>query len=142
MIVFSIAILLVSLTVASPTNTPPRAHQLDETYTFSQYLSHFSKSYPNPEEYARRSAIFYANLDKILTHNVGRMDKSGKVLKGYVMGVNRFTDLETHELPMGYNKARRAWRDSEAGLVTSAERRLGVTPSYSVSFGCWYIVFY
>eukprot|EP00804_Cyclotella_cryptica_P027237 CCRYP_014367-RC/>CCRYP_014367-RC protein AED:0.13 eAED:0.13 QI:57/0.85/0.75/1/0.85/0.75/8/132/854 len=131
MIVFSLGILLVFLTATSATTNPPRAHQLDETYTFSQYLSHFSKSYPNPEEYAHRSATFYANLQRILEHNQGRMDGFGKVVKGYVMGVNRFTDLEVHELPMGYNKAHRAWREREEGLATATERRLGGTQSYS-----------
>lgn len=136
MIFFGLGILLLSLTASSAATAAPRAHQLDETYTFSQYLTHFSKSYPNSEEYSHRSAIFYANLEKILNHNKGRINEFGKVVKGYVMGVNRFTDLEVHELPMGYNKAHRAWSDKKGGQVKATERRLGGTQSYSVSMGC------
>ena len=136
MIVFSFGILLLSLTATSAGRIAPRAHQLDETYTFSQYLAHFSKSYPDPKEYARRSAIFYSNLEKILKHNEGRINEFGNVVKGYVMGVNRFTDLEVYELPMGYNKAHRAWRENKGGLVKATERRLGGTQSYSVSLVC------
>jgi hypothetical protein len=133
MIVFSFGILLLSLTATSAGRIAPRAHQLDETYTFSQYLAHFSKSYPDPKEYARRSAIFYSNLEKILKHNEGRINEFGKVVKGYVMGVNRFTDLEVHELPMGYNKAHRAWINREGGVWKATARRLGGKQVYSVS---------
>lgn len=64
------------------------------------------------------------------------MDEDGKVTKGYVMGVNHFTDQEVHELPMGYNKAHRAYRGpvEAGGVVTAMERRLDSAASYSVSF--------
>jgi cathepsin L len=137
MIITRLAFLLLTLTTASSNSTAaPRAHELTPTYTFSQYLSHFSKSYDDPDEYARRSAIFYSNLSKILKHNEGRMNEMGKVVKGYVMGVNQFTDLEPEEIPMGYNKLQRVWRgevEHESGLVTAMERRLDGTASYSVS---------
>jgi cathepsin L len=134
MIFLRLGVLLAALTAASATSTPPRAHQLNEAYTFSEYLAHFSKSYSNPEEYARRSQIFYSNLKKILAHNEGRMDSAGKVKEGYVMGVNRFTDQEVHEIPMGYNKAHKAYRGplEAGGVVTAMERRLDGTASYSV----------
>ena len=50
------------------------------------------------------------------------------------MGVNRFTDQAAHEIPMGYNKAHKAWRGNleEGGVVTAMERRLDGTASYSV----------
>ena len=134
MIFLRLSVLVAALTAASATSTPPRAHQLNEAYTFSEYLSHFSKSYSNPEEYARRSQIFYSNLRKILAHNEGRMDAAGKVKEGYVMGVNRFTDQAAHEIPMGYNKAHKAYRGQveAGGIVTAMERRLDSTASYSV----------
>ena len=100
MIVTRLGFLLVALTAASASTTPPRAHQLEDSYTFTEYLAHFSKNYSDPEEYARRSQIFYTNLKKILAHNEGRMDENGKVKKGYVMGVNRSMDMEVREVPM------------------------------------------
>ncbi|KAL7486543.1 hypothetical protein ACHAW6_012150 [Cyclotella cf. meneghiniana] len=133
MIFFGLGILLLSLTASSAATAAPRAHQLDETYTFSQYLTHFSKSYPNSQEYSRRSAIFYSNLETILKHNEGRINEFGKVVKGYVMGVNRFTDLEVHELPMGYSQAHRAWIDRDGGFLKASVRRLGEKHVYSVS---------
>ena len=84
---------------------PPRAHQLDESYTFEQYLVHFDKSYDDPDEYERRSGIFADNMKKILRHNEGKMTEAGDVIQGYVMGVNMFTDVESDEVPFGYNKA-------------------------------------
>lgn len=61
------------------------------------------------------------------------MDEEGKVTKGYVMGVNRFTDQEVHEVPMGYSKAHKAYRGQveAGGVVTAMERRLDGTASYS-----------
>ena len=104
---------------------PPRAHELDESYTFELYLSHFDKSYDTPDEHERRSAIFARNLEAILRHNEGRMDGSGEVVSGYVMGVNAYTDLDVDELPMGYNKASHsAWTSQiNSGGVSSVERR-------------------
>lgn len=132
----SLRFLLVVITASAATTAsiPPRAHQLDEAYTFAEYLAHFNKFYSNPEEYAHRSQIFNTNLKKILAHNEGRMDESGKVMKGYVMGVNGFTDQEMHEVPMGYNKAHRAYMggDRAGGVAMATERRLGGTASYSV----------
>lgn len=138
MIFFGLGTLLLSLAASSAaTAAPPRAHQLDEAYTFAEYLAHFSKSYPNSEEYSHRSAIFYANLEKILKHNEGRINEFGKVVKGYVMGVNRFTDLEAHELPMGYSQAHRDWRDRDGGVLKATVRRLGEKQVYWVSLFCF-----
>ena len=142
MIVFRFGILLLPPAAVSAGRIAPRAHQLDETYTFSQYLTHFSKSYPNSQEYSRRSAIFYANLEKILKHNKGRINEFGKVVKGYVMGVNRFTDLEAHELPMGYSQAHRDWIDRDGGVLKATVRRLGEKQVYWVSlFRCLWPTF-
>ena len=73
-----------------------------------------------------------------MAHNEGRMDENGKVKKGYVMGVNRFTDMEVHEVPMGYNKKHKAYRGNveAGGVVTAMERRLDGTTSYSVGLWC------
>jgi hypothetical protein len=139
MTVYRLGFILAIITATSATSTAaPRAHQLDDTYTFSEYLVHFSKSYSNPKEYAHRHQIFTANVKKILDHNEGRMDESGKVTKGFVMGVNRFTDQEVHEMPMGYNKKHRVYRGQieAGGVVTAMERRLDGTSSYSVCHPC------
>eukprot|EP00584_Thalassiosira_punctigera_P026593 CAMPEP_0172578568 /NCGR_PEP_ID=MMETSP1067-20121228/138803_1 /TAXON_ID=265564 ORGANISM="Thalassiosira punctigera, Strain Tpunct2005C2" /NCGR_SAMPLE_ID=MMETSP1067 /ASSEMBLY_ACC=CAM_ASM_000444 /LENGTH=421 /DNA_ID=CAMNT_0013371265 /DNA_START=46 /DNA_END=1311 /DNA_ORIENTATION=- len=131
-------ILLLSAAVASASNSggsAPKAHQLDESYTFEQYLSHFEKFYDDPEEYNRRSYIFAKNMDKILRHNEGRMNEDGVVLEGYVMGVNMFTDVESHELPMGYNKAHHpAWKSQLSGAIARTERSLGATDTVTASY--------
>jgi len=73
----------------------------------------------------------------ILAHNEGRMDESGEVLHGYVMGVNRFTDVDLEELPMGYNKKLHPdWSSQfmQGGDVLAMERRrLGGLESYQQS---------
>jgi len=123
--------------VSAANGPAPKAHQLDDSYTFEQYLSHFDKSYDNPAEYGRRSAIFAKNMKKILSHNVGKMTAEGDVIEGYVMGVNMFTDVATDELPMGYNKALHpAWSSQlrRGGAVTSTERLLGTTDTITTSY--------
>jgi len=130
--------LLSAATAVSAANGPaPKAHQLDDSYTFEQYLSHFEKSYDDPAEYDHRSAIFAKNMKKILSHNVGKMTAEGDVIEGYVMGVNMFTDVATDELPMGYNKALHpAWSSQlhRGGAVTSTERLLGTTDTITTSY--------
>jgi hypothetical protein len=120
-------------------DAPPRANELDESYTFERYLVHFRKSYDDPNEYARRSRIFARNLDMILGHNGGKiMTEDGDIVGGgFVMGVNAFTDVDVGELPTGYSKPiQAAWRshilpgDDDALRV---ERLLGGLQSYSVS---------
>ena len=116
----------------------PFAHQLNEYYTFEQYLSHFSKSYDDPNEYTRREKLFNKNMETILAHNKGKMTEDGHLLNGgYVMGVNQFTDVDHgSELPMGYNKLQHpAWKSQFVGL-SKTERKLGEadTQQYSVSY--------
>ena len=132
----SLAVVAAAASSATTTTSPPRANELHANYTFEQYLANFDKSYSNPDEFTRRSRIFNNNLQIILNHNKGRdMGSSGRVKKGFVMGVNQFTDAERSELPMGYNKGLHpAWRSQTEGVTVSAtERWLGGTASYSVS---------
>lgn len=116
---------------------PPRAHELDKSYTFERYLDHFKKGYDDPNEYARRSRIFERNLNTILRHNgEKKMTKDGNIVGGgYVMGVNAFTDVDIEELPTGYNKlVRTAWSSQLLGDgALKMERLLGGIQSYSVS---------
>ena len=126
--------------VAAAAPRRPRAHELDSLYTFEQYLLHFGKYYDNPDEYARRSRIFTKNLNKILSHNEGKMDENGNILPdvgGYVMGVNIFTDYEINEIPKGYNKRMHpSWRTQFEGgqhSLLKIERLLSDLSSYSVS---------
>lgn len=117
--------------------TPPLAHQLDATYAFEHYLAHFSKSYRDPGEYARRSKRFAANLATILAHNEGKMNERGDLISGgYVMGVNEFTDFEMEEMYFGYDKAMHPeWSSqlNDGGVSKTERRRLGKidTESYS-----------
>ena len=122
---------------AAAKNSPPRAHELDENYTFDEYLSHHGKDYSDPKEYRRRQQIFEKNLKMVLAHNEGKMDESGEVLSGYVMGVNSFTDLDLEELPMGYNKNLHPdWSSQlmihEEDVLAMERRRLGGLESYQV----------
>lgn len=123
-------LLLSSTAAAAASAVPPLAHELDESYSFDQYLLHFDKFYDDPKEYIRRSQIFTRNLNMILNHNNGRLTENGEIIGGgYVMGVNSFTDVDVEELPMGYNKPAHVWGD----IVLEIERRkLGGTQSYSV----------
>jgi hypothetical protein len=120
-------------------DAPPRAHELDESYTFERYVVHFNKSYDDPDEYARRSRIFAHNLGIILRHNgEKKMTEDGGIIGGgFAMGVNAFTDADVGELPTGYSKPiQTAWRshiiagDDDALRV---DRLLGGLQSYSVS---------
>lgn len=64
-------------------SVPPRAHELDKSYTFERYLAHFNKSYDDPDEYARRSRIFARNLNTILGHNgMKMMNEDGDIIGG------------------------------------------------------------
>lgn len=135
-ILFSAATTAAYVSVAAgkySSSIPPKAHQLDDTYTFEQYIVHFDKSYTDPDEYDRRSNIFAKNLKKILSHNEGKnFTPEGKLIdKGFVMGVNMFTDLDSSEIPKGYNKMMHpAWRSQLKSSVTKfikTERLLGET---------------
>ncbi|KAL3794827.1 hypothetical protein ACHAW5_004349, partial [Stephanodiscus triporus] len=116
-------------------SVPPRAHELDKSYTFERYLAHFNKSYDDPDEYARRSRIFARNLNTILSHNgEKKMNEDGDIIGGgFVMGVNAFTDVDAAELPMGYQKfGHAAWSSQRVGAGgLKMERLLGETQSYS-----------
>ena len=67
------------------------------------------------------------------------MESNGKAKKGFMMGVNKFTDLEEHEIGKGFRREMHpAWLDQlmidaeEVAMAT--ERKLGQTSSkYSVS---------
>lgn len=71
------------------------------------------------------------------------MDENGNVIKGYVMGVNQFTDMEDDEVKMGFRRDMHpAWRDQsnekQSGVykdeVSATERKLGeISYTYSVS---------
>ena len=78
------------LLAASASAKAPKHHELDESYDFATYVKDFSKSYA-PEEYARREALFQANLKDIMQHNqlLGRT---------YHKGVNHFTDFAEEEV--------------------------------------------
>lgn len=113
----------------SSAHAPPGAHELDATYTFDKYLTHFDKKYSDRDEYDRRARTFLTNLNKILVHNKAReITEDGSPKDGgYVMGVNMFTDVENHELPKGYNKLLHpVWRDQlNRAAVSKTERMLG-----------------
>eukprot|EP01064_Diplonema_japonicum_P018141 TRINITY_DN26833_c0_g1_i1.p1 TRINITY_DN26833_c0_g1~~TRINITY_DN26833_c0_g1_i1.p1 ORF type:complete len:363 (+),score=90.78 TRINITY_DN26833_c0_g1_i1:41-1129(+) len=63
--------------------------QSNTKYSFSDYLSEYSKVYSDASEYKRREALFHANVASIRRHNAG--DST------YKMGLNMFTDLDEQE---------------------------------------------
>ena len=133
----NLLILSAASVAAAAKSSPPRAHELDDSYSFEEYIIHHDKEYSDPTEYSRRQQIFDKNLKMILAHNEGRMDESGEVLSGYVMGVNRFTDVDLEELPMGYNKnLHPAWSSQlmmhGEDVFATERRRLGGLESYQV----------
>ncbi|CUG93281.1 cathepsin-L cysteine peptidase, putative, partial [Bodo saltans] len=69
----------------------PKWNELSSSYSFAQYIVDFRKVYQSPEEHASREAIFYKNLDAVLTHNKD-------TTRSYKQGVNYFTDLDESEL--------------------------------------------
>jgi cathepsin L len=87
-------LLVIRLDYVAPTSF---FDNLDESYTFDDFVAEFGKSY-TIKELARRKDIFEKNLRYILKHN-----RKGD--KGYILGINQFTDLEKHELPRGYDKS-------------------------------------
>ncbi len=103
-------LLVIRLDYVAPT---PFFDNLDESYTFDDFVAEFGKSY-TIKELARRKDIFEKNLRYILKHN-----RKGD--KGYILGINQFTDLEKHELPRGYDKSlHSAWntnRNPSAGIA-------------------------
>jgi len=126
-----------AVVVAENDTAAPQAHQLDNSYTYEQYLTHFNKSYDNTEEHSRRSQTFARNLETILRHNEGRMTDDGDIIDGgYVMGVNRFTDVERGEMPLGYNSLMHpAWRSQlVGGGASKTERLLGATDTVTASY--------
>lgn len=91
------------LVLATSGAVPPLSHALDYSYTFEEFIKDFSKTYAD-EERDHRKGIFESNLHHIVEHN--KKDDSG-----HVLGVNVFIDLESHELPMGYDKSfHEAWQ--------------------------------
>jgi len=92
------------------------------SYTFEQYISEYNKPYePNTSEWNKRLEIFTANIQTIVSHNALEDEDIS-----HMLGVNDFTDMEAHELHMGYAKSLHpAWSSSEEeGEVMKSSRRL------------------
>ena len=106
MMAFLLSAAWLLLVLATSGADPPLPHTLDYSYTFEEFVKDFSKTYQD-EERDHRKRIFEANLHHILEHNK-------KEDRGHVLGVNHFMDLESHELPTGYDKSfHEAWQGSE-----------------------------
>lgn len=90
---------LLLLLIVGATAAPPKWHDLDESYSFEQFVVDFDKVYTDDEEYTGRRAIFAANLRTIMEHN-GKKPKAG-----HVLGVNEFMDRRLDEIFTGYDKA-------------------------------------
>jgi len=61
-------ILFLAVLVTLVASAPPNDGELDETYTFKQYLKDFNKEYDIVEHFLREF-IFHKNLRMILKHN-------------------------------------------------------------------------
>lgn len=97
----------------------PSHNDVDETYSFDQYVQDFAKTYSSPKDRLRREMIFVQNLHAILRHN----RQNGPV--SYKLGVNQFMDMESHELPTGYEKSfHPVWRGQKTPSATAERRQL------------------
>lgn len=110
LLLLSLAYLLLSSgTVASSLDT------VDESYTFEQFSVDFGKAYSD-KELVHRKGVFEQNLRRILEHNANAN-------KSHVLGVNHFMDLESHELPRGYDKSFHAsWKG--ASMILKSQHQL------------------
>jgi cathepsin L len=100
---------------------PPKWHELDESYSFEDYVIDFGKAYDTPHEYQLRQNIFQTNLQHILVHNRRQPSTpmAPKRAKGHVLGVNEWTDTTADELPTGYDKTFKVSSVSREGATTS-----------------------
>jgi cathepsin L len=114
----SAASLLVIIGVKCVDAAAPSLDTVDESYTFENFVAEFSKSYSD-QEISRRRAIFHKNLRHISEHNRKRD-------KGYVLGINQFTDFEPREIPRGYDKSFHASWNGGAGVVASGTDELSI----------------
>lgn len=98
----------------------------EESYSFEQFLSDFSRYYDNRNEYVEREHIFYENLRKIVAHNKNqKVQLSGNVSSGhYWLGVNPWADRRADELFRGYNKYQSGSARSFSLDVASGRRQL------------------
>ena len=111
---FFLSAALLLLICANFVDSTPSVDNVDESYTFNNFVAEFGKTY-SIQELARRKGIFEANLRYILDHN-----RKGD--KGHVLGINQFTDLEAHELPRGYDKSfHSAWN---GGVMLATDERI------------------
>lgn len=114
-LLLSVALLLIS-GVQCGAATPP-LNIVDESYSFEDFMADFDKSYSD-EELARRRGVFDKNLRHILDHN----SKDGK---GHVLGINQFMDLESDEVPRGYDKSFHAsWNGGLLGSISDGDTQL------------------
>lgn len=109
---------------------PPTWEELDETYTFEQFVNDFYKSYEyETEEYMARRNIFQSNLGMILEHNSQRSTRTHTRTTGHVLGVNQFMDQHPNELPTGYDKSgRHGWNTKEASQALTETQRQQPVP--------------
>lgn len=75
-----------------------RWFELNEKYSFDEYLREFGKNYQSPVEYIARRALFESRLSIILAHNANPSST-------WKRGVNWLTDLHDEEIPKGLIKS-------------------------------------
>jgi cathepsin L len=97
--------------------------QLD-SYTFSDYVDEFGRTYSSSEEYAFRKQIFETNLEIIKAHN---RDSS----KTWKQGVNNLSDRteEEYRRLLGYRKDLAAVLPKKGKLIMSRVNNLTALPT-------------
>ena len=106
------AALLAMLAVSAVSAKKPKWHELNEKYSFDQYVADFKKPYcpkAHPEKYHARRRAFEDNLRTILAHNAEKAHS-------WKAGVNMFTDMTPQEFKK-YNKFRKAKGDTRADAM-------------------------
>ena len=90
---------------------------VDESYSFEQFAAEFGNTYTY-NEHVHRKSVFEKNLHRILEHN-------RKADVSHVLGINHFMDVESHEIPRGYDKSfHDSWKSgaSESDAVLEKHR--------------------
>jgi len=119
---------LLLLLFGAVAGAPPRSHQLTDSYTFSDYVSDFERTYEEgSDEWELRQGVFEENLATILEHNHRFYNNEDEDGPTYTMGINEHTDKKPEELYHGYIVGSHRLSLNNEPETSAVSRRLGVS---------------